>query len=266
MFYYGPTTGGFMSTEKGIVIDLFNNYYFIGNTAGTCLAVDGSSGLVAFNATGVYFSSDLFIYGGFNINLDTSGGTKIGTDTSQKLSFYNSTPIVQPGATTDLGVVLSNLGLRAVGTAYPITTSGTVTFTDNNIVLSTGTGTKIGTGTTQKLSFYNATPIVRPGATTDLGVVLSNLGLRTAGTAYPVTTSGAVTLGSLTSGRVVFSGTGGLLSDDSDLTFATDTLTTTKLVITTSLTSVGGTSPAADGTYALPTSITIKSGIITAIS
>lgn len=35
-----------------------------------------------------------------------------------------------------------------------------------NIVLDTTTGTKIGTGTTEKLGFFNATPIVQPSAIT----------------------------------------------------------------------------------------------------
>lgn len=141
-----------------------------------------------------------------NIVVGTSTGTKIGTSTSQKLGFFNATPVVQQGATTDLGTVLSTLGLRAAGTAYPITTSGAVSFTggvtiattnltitDKDIALGTTTGTKIGTATNQKMGFYNATPIVQPDATTDLGTVLSNLGLRAAGTAYPITTSGAAT-------------------------------------------------------------------------
>jgi hypothetical protein len=41
--------------------------------------------------------------------------------------------------------------------------SGDFTIADTkNIILATGTGTKIGTATTQKLSFWNATPIVQP--------------------------------------------------------------------------------------------------------
>ena len=36
-----------------------------------------------------------------------------------------------------------------------------------NIVTDTTTGTKIGTGTTQKLGFYNATPVVQPAAVAD---------------------------------------------------------------------------------------------------
>ncbi len=106
-----------------------------------------------------------------DVALSATTGTKIGTATSQKLGFFNATPIVQVGATIDLGVVLSNLGLRAAGTAYTITTSGavglsgTVTLTDNNIALTANTGTKIGTATTQKLGFWNATPVVQYSTT-----------------------------------------------------------------------------------------------------
>ena len=45
------------------------------------------------------------------------------------------------------------------------------------------------------------------------------------------------TLSALTSGRVTFATTNGLLSDDADLTFATDTLTATKIIGSTSATS-----------------------------
>lgn len=83
--------------------------------------------------------------------------------------------------------------------AFLFSTSTGLTITDLNVVLSATTGTKFGTATTQKLGFFNATPIVQVGATIDLGTVLSNLGLRAAGTAYPITTSGTI----------VFSGTFG---------------------------------------------------------
>ena len=36
-----------------------------------------------------------------------------------------------------------------------------------NIILKTTTGTKIGTGTTQKLAFWNSTPVVQPGHIAD---------------------------------------------------------------------------------------------------
>lgn len=55
----------------------------------------------------------------------------------------------------------------------------------------------------------------------------------------------SLTLSSLTSGRIPIISTAGLLVDDADLTFSTDTLTATKVVAPTSVTSplvIGGTS------------------------
>lgn len=45
-----------------------------------------------------------------------------------------------------------------------------------------------------QIGFFGAAPVVQQLAATDLGTTLSNLGLRVAGTAYPITTSGAVAL------------------------------------------------------------------------
>lgn len=54
-------------------------------------------------------------------------------------------------------------------------TGGAFTLTDQDVVLSATTGTKFGTATTQKLAFYNSTPIVKP--TGDVITALQNLGL-----------------------------------------------------------------------------------------
>lgn len=62
-----------------------------------------------------------------------------------------------------------------------------------DIVLNTSTGTKIGTGSTQKLALWGATPTTQSAAATNLGTVLSNLGARVAGTAYTLGSSGAFT-------------------------------------------------------------------------
>ena len=81
---------------------------------------------------------------GASIVVGAITGTKIGTATTQKLGFFNATPIVQPAATTDLGTVLSGLGLRAAGTAYPITTSGAVSLTSaSNVIVSARTSKAI---------------------------------------------------------------------------------------------------------------------------
>jgi hypothetical protein len=47
-----------------------------------------------------------------------------------------------------------------------------LTVTDaNDIAFGTTTGTKIGTATTQKLGFYDATPVVQPAAVADITTV-----------------------------------------------------------------------------------------------
>jgi hypothetical protein len=115
----------------------------------------------AFNVAGT-------IAEGVNLTVGTSTGTKIGTATTQKLGFFNATPIVQPANTTDLRTALINLGFVATGGASPLNlnggafAAGSATLADGgNIVVGTSTGTKIGTATSQKLGFYNATPVIQ---------------------------------------------------------------------------------------------------------
>lgn len=123
---------------------------------------------------------------GSNIVLGTTSGTKIGTGTTQKLAFYNATPVDQPAVTADLLDSLQEVGLIASSagdTPLNLTdgalecgtiTSGTHTLDDAaNIVVGTTTGTKIGTDATQKLGFYNATPVVQPAAVADLAVTFT---------------------------------------------------------------------------------------------
>ena len=78
----------------------------------------------------------------------------------------------------------------------------------------------------------------------------------------------------LTSGRVPFATAGGVLTDDADLTFATDTLTATKMVGTTSvkagtaagfISSDGSTGATGSFTTVDLKTVTVKDGIITSI-
>lgn len=84
------------------------------------------------------------------------------------VGFYGSTGVTKATSTTDLRVALINLGLYTTGGATPLDlnggalASGTHTLAEAaNIVVGTATGTKIGTATTQKLGWYNATPVVQ---------------------------------------------------------------------------------------------------------
>lgn len=57
-----------------------------------------------------------------NLITDTTTGTKIGTETTQKIGFWNATPIVQPANTVSIDDLIVNTGLRASG--------GTANFTN----------------------------------------------------------------------------------------------------------------------------------------
>jgi hypothetical protein len=82
------------------------------------------------------------------------------------------------------------------------TFTGDVTLTNGaDLVLGTGSGTKIGTSATQKLGFFNATPIIQPVANEDIRASLIGLGL-IAGGINPLNLNGGV----LAAGAASFSG------------------------------------------------------------
>jgi hypothetical protein len=110
-----------------------------------------------------------------------------------------------PGTWTDFYDLSS--GTQTIDGAKTLTggltlTTANATITDINVVLGTTTGTKFGTATTQKLSFFNSTPIVQPTSTTDLRTALINLGLIATGGATPLNLNG----GALTAAAGNFSG------------------------------------------------------------
>jgi hypothetical protein len=69
--------------------------------------------------------------------------------------------------TTTLQVRLANDSDFAPFECAGLTLNGDLTASTRNIVTDTTTGTKIGTATTQKIGFFNATPVVQQGAVAD---------------------------------------------------------------------------------------------------
>lgn len=127
----GPVLAGgsaSYSLSAGLNIESGSAINSVGNaTIGTGINVNAPTGATS-NYSGI-FSGGLGVWlNNINVVLGTTTGTKFGTATTQKIGFFNATPIVQVPATTDLGLVLSNLGLRAAGTAWPLTTSGAINF------------------------------------------------------------------------------------------------------------------------------------------
>lgn len=150
---------------------------------------------------------------GYSANATILGNTSTGTG-----SIVRDT---SPALTTPTGIVKSDVGLSNVDntsdTNKPVSTAqqtalnakldrtggtllGNMVMSDGvNFEVGSTTGSKIALATTNKLGFFGATPIVQPAATTEIGTVLSDLGLRAAGSAFNLTTTGALTVGPIAS-------------------------------------------------------------------
>ena len=99
------------------------------NASGTNVAVWRSTALSVGNSSGGQINLVFTDSASFNsISFGTGSGSKIGTTTSQKLAFYNSTPIVQPSNINAVSGLI-NLGLLASGTTYGVLPQSTRTLT-----------------------------------------------------------------------------------------------------------------------------------------
>jgi hypothetical protein len=131
------------------------------NANGSYLALQKSRGTTA-NSTTVVVSGD-----------EVGTIQFIGTDGTSRITAAQINAYVDgtPGTNDMPGRLV--FSVTADGAASPtealrISNDRSITVSDGgNVILGTTTGTKIGTGTTQKLGFYNATPVVQPTAVAD---------------------------------------------------------------------------------------------------
>jgi len=139
------------------------------NSAGTTLANVSAAGLGTFS--GVTSNGDVTISDGSDVILNTTTGTRFGTATTQKLSFYNSAPIIKP--TGNILTALSNLGLVATPTIAPADVTGTAVvktdFTAKGNLLSA-----TAPSTTTTLSVGTNTQILEADSTAASGLVWSD--------------------------------------------------------------------------------------------
>lgn len=100
------------------------NEYITSAAAGTVSMVASSSFIFTVNGTdqatlndGLWQAKDTF-----DFQFGTGNGTKFGTATSEKMGWWNATPVVQPDGTNPVHVTLDTLGLRvnASGDTYGI--------------------------------------------------------------------------------------------------------------------------------------------------
>lgn len=144
---------------------------------GDLWVTDDTGGVKAFMgdigaASGYYIKNNGATWNMLNASLGV-GANSTGlarlevTATSEQLRLlYDASNYFKTTVSSTGGVTFD-----AVGSGAGFTFSDDVTLADaKNLIFNTTTGTKIGTATTQKLGFFNATPIARPasaGAITD---------------------------------------------------------------------------------------------------
>lgn len=154
--------GGTITNAFGIYIDNIST-----STTSTAVGSNMTSGA---NKLGLGFTGTVahYLEGSIGIGVSTASAKLHVLATTEQARFaydssnYMSITVASNGATT----------FDAIGAGAGFTFSDDVTIGDSkNFIFSTGTGTKFGTGTTQKLAFHNATPVVQRSGAAQAAVV-----------------------------------------------------------------------------------------------
>lgn len=136
----GDTTGGTTFKLAGKGISVIGNY--IGATGGIGVDLDEVSNGVMIEGNEFQCTTA--------VDFSSLAHTAVSYRSNGFTSVTNES--------TSAGSIVSGVTQLSAATTF----YGTTTLTDaNNLTLGTSTGTKIGTGATQKLGFWNATPVVQ---------------------------------------------------------------------------------------------------------
>lgn len=123
----------------------------------------GSTTQVQYNLSGALAGSANMTFSGATLTLGVAGtaagalalkGSTSGTATLQTPAVAGTVTLTLPAVTDTLAV----LGANSFTASQTLADAA-------NLVVGTTTGTKIATATTQKLGFYNATPVVQQATT-----------------------------------------------------------------------------------------------------
>ena len=146
----GNSVCGFGPDDGASLANFISSYTGAGSTydmgfkfASTVKMVLSSAGELAINLSAATagkildcngdadFRGDVTLYDAKNLIFNTSTGTKLGTATNQKLSFWNATPIIQP-AGANQAALTNNTGGSYDGTLAAISGSGDDANINNN--------------------------------------------------------------------------------------------------------------------------------------
>lgn len=181
------TTWGFDGSAMTFSVMTETSPYSFELTESTLSYISGGSSIV-FSPTSLTFTDNI-AGAGSTVNIRADDGTGNNAN-GGKMNIESGYSTGTGTGSIDLSVARggtsgSTANTPAVAVRVAGATSGngfTVTLSDKaDIALNTSTGSKIGTATTQKLGFYNATPIVQPANTVALDTALINLGLKASG-------------------------------------------------------------------------------------
>ena len=155
--YQGTITGGIGAFSS---LSLDSGFVILDTDATNVLAQRNSTNAQTFRIYNTYTDASNYERGKieWSSNVLRIGTEKAGTGSARALEL-------QTDGTTRL--TISSAGLFTITDAL-------------NIAVGTTTGTKIGTATTQKIGFYNKTPVVQPAAVadaTDAASVITQLNL-----------------------------------------------------------------------------------------
>lgn len=244
---FGTTTFGLVSNMEYLTIDGLGNLTATGaNISTDSGSFAGTFQLQATNpsAPQIYYTSD----SGTGISFDGSGTTNIFTSGLLSAAFGATGLTLNTGKYFGDGSALTGIiaGAGGANTNIQFNSSGGLSGASN--FTFDGTNMVLGTGAVTAVTYYgdgsNLTGIIAGAAGSTGQVQYNNSGVLDADSGLTYDGSGNLTV----SGS--YTGNGSTLSG----------ITITQVLTASSV------SPAADGTYTLPTSITIQSGIITAIS
>ncbi|AGH57679.1 hypothetical protein CPKG_00048 [Cyanophage KBS-S-2A] len=206
--------GGTYSTTLQMVTATANRTISFPDATGTVALVAGSSGQLTYNSSGAQAgltSASIGSTDEINISLAGAASTPPVSFTGSWFTGGTSTTtkpqlLIEPTGTTSTAWSTSGTGLgvnaasgfsgnladlQLNGTSEWSLSPTTFTIADaNDIAVGTTTGTKIGTATSQKLAFWDKTPVVQPTTGISEAAFVVNSG----GSIHPTSTFGGYTI------------------------------------------------------------------------
>ncbi len=209
---------------------------FNSTVASQTLAINAATTVSSTTASTSSTTGALKVSGGLGVAGAINTGSSITVPAASGYLFVGGGSLKTDGSSImTLSAPYQGFAFYSPQTGTNVLSTDNVTIYANLLLQTAAGGINFGAGTGANIrntsnvlifNAYDSYQFTTTGGTSTTVASINNAGM---GTFTNLTNSG------LTATRVTFAGTGGLLSDDADLTFATDTLSATKLLSSTSV-------------------------------